>query len=202
MKPRLTYANVAATLALIFAMSGTAIAAKHYIITSTKQIKPSVLSQLLGKTGPAGPRGLGGPAGPGGTQGPAGTQGSAGPQGPGGPAGPSNLSTIEVVKGPPVKVPEKAFGTAQAFCPPGMSAISGGGNSSIAGILDSEASEGRVGWLIIVENPNPIELKINAQVLCAGSGQAVAASAHRVSHRRIEEHLAALVAKLRRLKAG
>jgi hypothetical protein len=42
--------TVVATLALVFAMSGGAYAASHYLITSTKQIKPSVLGQLKGKT--------------------------------------------------------------------------------------------------------------------------------------------------------
>ena len=42
-RKRLTYANVAMTMALVFAMSGGAYAAKKYVITSTKQIKPSVL---------------------------------------------------------------------------------------------------------------------------------------------------------------
>ena len=35
-RKRLTYANVAMTLALVFAMTGGAFAAKHYVITSTK----------------------------------------------------------------------------------------------------------------------------------------------------------------------
>ena len=43
---RATYANVVATLALVFAMSGGALAAARYIITSTKQIKPSVLTAI------------------------------------------------------------------------------------------------------------------------------------------------------------
>jgi hypothetical protein len=34
-RKRLTYANVAMTLALVFAMTGGAYAAKHYLITST-----------------------------------------------------------------------------------------------------------------------------------------------------------------------
>ena len=58
MRRHLNYANVVATFALVFAMSGGALAAKHYLINSTKQIKPSVLKQLkgnAGKTGPAGP---------------------------------------------------------------------------------------------------------------------------------------------------
>ncbi len=41
-RKRLTYANVAMTLALVFAMTGGAYAAKKYMITSKKQIKPSV----------------------------------------------------------------------------------------------------------------------------------------------------------------
>ena len=42
---RLSYANVAMTLALVFAMTGGAYAAQRYVVTSTKQIKPSVLAQ-------------------------------------------------------------------------------------------------------------------------------------------------------------
>src|SRR5438876_8031642 len=43
---RLTYANVAATLALVFSMTGGALAAKHYLINSTSQINPKVLKKL------------------------------------------------------------------------------------------------------------------------------------------------------------
>lgn len=74
-RSRLTYANVAATLALVFAMSGGAMAASHYIITSKSQIKPSVLKSLKGKQGKAGARG---PAGAGGATGAAGPAGPAG----------------------------------------------------------------------------------------------------------------------------
>lgn len=69
---RLTWANVAMTLALVFAMSGGAYAAGKYLITSTKQISPKVLKALQGKVGPAGAQGLAGSAGP---QGPAGLAG-------------------------------------------------------------------------------------------------------------------------------
>jgi len=74
-KPRLTYANVAATLALVFSMTGGALAAKHYLITSTKQISPKVITALKGKNGkagPAGPQGLPGKDGQSGREGPAG----------------------------------------------------------------------------------------------------------------------------------
>jgi hypothetical protein len=75
---RITYANVAVTFALIFAMTGGAYAAGKYLITSTKQISPKVLKSLVGKAGPAGKAGSAGPAG---TVGPARPAGPAGPKG-------------------------------------------------------------------------------------------------------------------------
>jgi hypothetical protein len=81
---RLSYTNVMMTLALVFAMSSGAYAASRYVITSAKQIKPSVLKQLQGKqgsTGPAGATGSTGPAGATGSTGPAGATGSTGPAG-------------------------------------------------------------------------------------------------------------------------
>jgi hypothetical protein len=47
---RLSYANVTATLALVFSMSGGALAANHYLINSTKQINPRVLKALANHT--------------------------------------------------------------------------------------------------------------------------------------------------------
>jgi hypothetical protein len=84
LRRRFTYSNVVATLALVFAMSGGALAASKYLITSAKQIKPSVLSSLKGKAGPAGATGAAGAAG---AVGPAGTAGAQGPSGSPGPAG-------------------------------------------------------------------------------------------------------------------
>jgi hypothetical protein len=75
---RCSYANVVATLALFFAMTGGALAASHYLITSTKQIKPSVLSALKGKAGAAGANGAAGATG---AVGPAGGQGAKGETG-------------------------------------------------------------------------------------------------------------------------
>jgi hypothetical protein len=78
---RVTFANVAMTVALVFAMSGGAFAAGKFLITSTKQIKPSVLASLKGKAGAAGANGAQGPAGPAGATGLAGATGPAGAAG-------------------------------------------------------------------------------------------------------------------------
>jgi hypothetical protein len=60
---RVTYVNVVATFALVFAMSGGAFAAKRYLITSTGQISPKVLRSLQGKVGATGVQGAVGPGG-------------------------------------------------------------------------------------------------------------------------------------------
>lgn len=68
-----------ALFALALVTAGTGYAAKKYVITSTKQISPSVLKALKGNAGPAGAAGAKGDQGP---QGPQGSQGPAGQQGP------------------------------------------------------------------------------------------------------------------------
>ncbi len=80
----LNYANVTATLALVFAMSGGAMAAKHYLIESTKQINPKVLKKLKGNAGKAGAPGANGATG---AAGATGSVGAIGPQGPTGKEG-------------------------------------------------------------------------------------------------------------------
>jgi hypothetical protein len=95
---RFTYANVAMTLALVFAMSGGAYAASKVLITSTKQIKPSVLKQLQGKAGAKGPAGATGPAGSVGPQGPAGANGKDGAPGAAGKDGVS-VTSAALLKG-------------------------------------------------------------------------------------------------------
>jgi len=67
--------GVIAVAALVFAMVGGAYAAKKYVITSTNQIKPSVLKSLKGQTGPAGVAGTPGAAGAKGDPGAKGTDG-------------------------------------------------------------------------------------------------------------------------------
>ncbi len=100
LRSRLSYANVVATLALVFAMSGGALAASKFLITSTKQIKPSVLSQLKGRGGARGPVGPVGPAGPAGAQGPQGAQGAAGAGGKAGADGAAGESVVSAALNP------------------------------------------------------------------------------------------------------
>src|SRR5579875_1473139 len=96
LRRHLRLANLLLAAALFFSMGGVAIAAHHYLITSTKQISPKVLRKLHGRqgppgasgpTGPAGPAGLVGPPGLSGPPGPTGLTGALGPTGPVGPTG-------------------------------------------------------------------------------------------------------------------
>ncbi len=92
--------TVIAVIAVVMALSGTAVAAQRYLITNTKQISPVVLKQLTamavkqakgstaGGTGAAGATGATGPRGPQGEPGPAGEKGAQGDRGPEGPPGP------------------------------------------------------------------------------------------------------------------
>jgi hypothetical protein len=97
-RSRFTYTNVAVTFALFFAISGGAMAAGHYLITSTKQISPKVLKALKGAAGPSGAAGVAGaagaqgPAGPSGAKGETGAAGAQGPAGPAGPQGPAGTT--------------------------------------------------------------------------------------------------------------
>ena len=97
LRKRFTYTNVAMTLALVFAMTGGAYAAKHYIITSTKQISPKVLTALKGKAGSAGKDGLNGKDGAPGAQG---VEGKTGSQGIPGVEGKTGSQGIPGVAGP------------------------------------------------------------------------------------------------------
>lgn len=121
---RFTYANVAATLAIVFAMSGGAYAAGHYLITSTKQISPKVLKTLKGasgKSGPAGPVGPAGPAGATGSQGLAGTAGGEGKEGKPGVEGKAGAS-----------VSSKELAEGNAHCAAGGSEFKAGAATSYA----------------------------------------------------------------------
>jgi hypothetical protein len=126
-------ATAIACVAVFFSLGGAALAAGHYLITSTSQIKPSVLKQLHGSQGPAGRQGLAGTPGlPGAT----GAPGASGAAGAAGAAGSFNPATIVYgagsgIVGPPVSpCPASntgcSTGTSMAVCPVGDVVISGG----------------------------------------------------------------------------
>jgi hypothetical protein len=78
---RVSYANVVATIALVLAMGGSAVAAKHYLIDSLHQINPKVIKQLRGHNGAPGLPGAKGETGAPGAAGAKGEPGAAGAKG-------------------------------------------------------------------------------------------------------------------------
>jgi hypothetical protein len=176
-----------AVVALFFALGGSAIAAKHYLITSTKQIKPSVLKSLKGKTGRAGPTGaagLPGTAGAVGKEGAPGKEGKEGKEGKVGPPGPTNLSTLEEVRGPFKETEFFLFfdlAVSVAECPPGSHAISGGdeieeGTKATFEINEAVEEEGKLtGWEVLAFYPELVG-GVEAVAYCAKEGSAVQAA--------------------------
>jgi hypothetical protein len=163
--------TVIASLALFFSLGGSAIAASHYLISSTSQIKPSVLqtlkghSGLAGATGVAGVQGPQGPQGGGGAQGPQGAKGEPGVQGPKGEPGNGALSELTEVPGERKTVAEYEPGLyiaeSVAKCPSGEVVVSGADlteGATIASYDGRSGYEGRTpkgGWeaLIVTNAP-------------------------------------------------
>jgi hypothetical protein len=180
-------------VALFFALGGSAIAAKHYLITSTKQIKPSVLKSLKGNVGHAGPAGPVGPTGPAGATGATGKEGAlgkegkegkGGKEGKEGPPGPTNLSKLERVEGPfaePVFVFFFDVAISVAECPAGSHAISGGSevveNTKVISVInEAVVEEGKLtGWEVLAFYSELVG-GVRATAYCAKEGSAVQAS--------------------------
>jgi hypothetical protein len=179
-----------AGLALFIALGGSAVAAHHFLITSPRQIKPSVLRALHGARGPAGPAG------------PAGAQGATGSPGPQGPAGPVNLSPLTIVRAPDLLVPPQREATSVATCPSGSHVVSGGGWTGVALQIYGEMSEDHQSWIILVFNANSpgskIETNVEAIAYCALDGQAVAASTPAAAHARALRQAHRMLARRRR----
>jgi hypothetical protein len=125
LRKHLSYANVVATLALLFAMSGGALAAKHYLITSTSQISPKVLKKLKGR---AGARGNTGPSGATGAPGATGSGGLTGITAGTGLTG--GGSTGNVTLAPDFNIDQRRV--TGSPCPAGISSIAGSGAATCA----------------------------------------------------------------------
>jgi Collagen triple helix repeat (20 copies) len=194
---------VIAVVALFIALGGTAFAS-HFLITSTNQIKPSVLKKLQGKTGrpgakgvtgaagaqgkegPVGRDGKDGAAGIGGPTGPAGKEGTPGKEGKEGPPGPSQLTHLEVVRSEEEIVEPEEANAAVALCPAGSKPVSGGFREEGPPPVEqfSEAvefeQEGEIvhGWAYGSSNPDKNEFEsIEAVAYCASEGKAIATAA-------------------------
>ncbi len=100
LRTRFGIPGIIATVALVFAMTGGAFAAK-YLITSTKQISPSVLKKLKGAAGPAGAPGAAGAQGAAGAAGANGEKGATGPTGPTGEKGAKGATGSQGLEGEP-----------------------------------------------------------------------------------------------------
>ncbi|HWX88374.1 MAG TPA: collagen-like protein [Solirubrobacteraceae bacterium] len=169
MRRRVNYANVTATLALFFALSGGAVAAKHYLITSTKQISPKVLSTLKGSTGAIGPRGATGAAG---NEGKEGTPGAPGKEGPKGEPGGSGISGYQIVTGSEAKGSGSGINlaTATAKCPSGKHVLGGGFTTSGEDAKVFVADDGPVGteeWEVRLTSGSTFAYGAFAYVICA-----------------------------------
>jgi hypothetical protein len=170
MRRHLSYANVVATLALVFAMSGGALAASHYVINSTKEINPKVLKRLKGAGGAKGAKG---PAGATGVQGGAGPKGETGKEGSPGKNGATNV----VERFAEGTAANTAVGEATANCAAGERATGGGpelfnGNDGGQDYLDSMptptgAGETPTGWRLVWFNNSGLSDTMRVYVVCA-----------------------------------
>ena len=139
-------ATIIASVALFFSLAGTGLAASKYLITSTKQIKPSVIHALKGADGSRGPQG------PAGAQG---SQGAQGAQGPAGAAGTFNASDVTTVSGASQNIDAGASANFAAQCPAGDTVIAGGwlatsGTPNVS--VEGDAPSGTTGWSVTLKN--------------------------------------------------
>jgi hypothetical protein len=161
--------RVAAVFLAFLVASASSYAAGRYVITSTRQIKPSVVRALHGASGPGGPAGPPGPPGPAGATGPPGERGEAGPS--------VVAKPHEIFGNEALLTQSEPEDFSFAECPEGESAISGGGVTSAgAAITGTYANTGDSGWIAsAVRLPSASgTASVTASVLCSRSGVAVA----------------------------
>lgn len=151
---------VISVIALIVALSGTAVAST-YIITKSSQIKPSVRKALKGQKGADGDDGARG------AQGPAGTPGPTGATGPAGAPGAPGLLSVTAVDGPEQTYQPGQYGAAPiAQCPAGFTVVGTGFNgpfNAVGGFVKKYGTF--VGGFFA--NASSIALTGSVQAICA-----------------------------------
>lgn len=181
---------VVSLIALVFSMSGGALAAHQYLLTSINQIRPGVLAQIRSKAAVVGPVGTPGASGsPGAAStvpGPEGRPGAAGgtiigppgesvvgPQGEAGPRGGSGSAFQQVreyeATSSPLAPGEHRDEGIEARCPEGSRPIGGGYVASEPHIhVWASAPAGDWGWDASAINESATnEGTVTVQVLCA-----------------------------------
>jgi len=214
-------ARAITVLVLVLALGGSAAAAGRYIITSTSQIKPSVLSKLRGARGPAGHAGVPGPAGPQGPQGEAGkgergetgAKGEPGERGVKGETGErgeaARLTPLTSASGEAAafEAPEGAeepeyYAVSVAYCPEGDTVVSGGGTIKGKPFLQiSEATEANA-WVEAAYSEKPeggvAEGEVQAVAYCAEEGGVPSTAKIRPSAAKVKDRV---IAELRARRA-
>lgn len=138
-------AMIVAIVAVFVALSGGALAASHYVLTSTHQIKPGVLKQLKGKPG---------------ARGPAGATGAAG-----------LVSAVTDVNSAAVSMcafggGDCDVGEATATCPAGMQAVGGAANvTTIETSISTYAST--TSYIAVADNSSEFAGTLTAEAICA-----------------------------------
>lgn len=131
----MSYANVAATAALVFAMTGGAYAVSNGggSSGSNAQLVAAHAAKKKAPTGKPGPRGPAGPKGATGAPGPAGPGGPAGPAGPGGPKGENGAAGVSGGAGAAGEsVSSAALNPGEEGCAEGGSKFTVGGKTTTA----------------------------------------------------------------------
>ncbi|WCB92289.1 hypothetical protein DSM104299_00979 [Baekduia alba] len=158
---------IACIIVAAISITATAGAANRYLITSAKQIKPSVRHALKGAKGARGPEGDPGHDGTDGI----GLPGAAGPAGPAGPAAVSRLTHVSNT----VAIGPDQVQLISVACPAGQSVVSGGfGVVGFAFLSDGVGGTWSAG-VDTYGNTSTYSQTVYAN--CAASGQAVAARA-------------------------
>jgi hypothetical protein len=196
MRKRLTPGVVLGIVALVVAMTGSAVGAslitgkqvKNSSLTG-KDIKNKSLTKQDFKGSVRGPRGLTGP------------QGAPGATGATGPAGPSELATLTDTFGSlDVAAGDVDGGTLS--CDDGQKVVSGGFEYTAPDgkgrIVASEANEALDGWLVVLDNSeNTATATVSADALCAAAGKAVATPARAHKQLRRTREVRRIIARVK-----